>query len=75
MLTAASAEAQNTPGGAEVVRRNMSTLTMERDGGFVFGLPNLSVAVLDFRSQGQNVSELKLARRSDAKYKWSMRKW
>ena len=47
VLTATSPEAMNMPGGKQVIRRNVSTLTAGNDGGFSFELPELSVALLE----------------------------
>lgn len=47
VLTAPSPLAQNTPGGPEVVQKNVTTLIAGSDGSFVFALPNLSVGLLE----------------------------
>jgi alpha-L-arabinofuranosidase len=47
VLSAQSAEAQNSPGMPQVVQRQVTTLMAGKDGGFAFALPGLSVAVLE----------------------------
>ena len=47
VLTATSPEAMNMPGGEQVIKRDVSTLTAGKDGEFSFGLPGLSVALLE----------------------------
>lgn len=49
VLTATSPEAMNMPGGEQVVKRDVSTLTAEKDGRLSFRLPGLSVALLEVK--------------------------
>lgn len=50
VLTAPGPDAMNMPGSPEVVKTDVRTLTADKNGGFAFGLPNLSVALLEARA-------------------------